>query len=190
MDPGSRRAFFLDRAGSFGSATARLARDDKYRSRGTIAPEVWFNSALADARGRSAGRRTLHFHAWRGAARAWAKRARLPALRCGDFSPRDRASGDQTKRSSRSLAPGFRPARPVPVQPLKAVRLSVRTDGDPRPPGAQRARQHSGRRPRSACRTPPEGAPLVERGVWNLFLSGRKSIARAKIKLGNFYPRR
>jgi hypothetical protein len=82
--------------------------------------------------------------------------------RSGDFCPRDRTSGDQTERSSRPLAPGFRPARPVPVQPSKAGGLSVPPDGDPRPPGIALARRDRGRRSRPriehAARRAPRGS--------------------------------
>ena len=70
----------------------------------------------------------------------------------------------RTADSSPALARGFRPARPSLVQPWNGQPHVVGTDGDPTPPGPVCARHRRGRRhPRSANRTPPEGA-LSERG--------------------------
>ncbi len=68
------------------------------------------------------------------------------------FVPRGRTSGDQTDCSSQPLAQDFRPARPTAVQPSKAVRLSMRTDGYPRPPGAAVAAATAGADPVPSAR--------------------------------------
>ena len=90
---------------------------------------------------------------------------RLPALHRGDFGPRDRSFRGRTAEPSLALIPeAFASVHPARVQPTEGRPHVVGADGDPGPPGDALARHIRGRRrPRSANRTPPEGA-LGERG--------------------------
>jgi hypothetical protein len=96
-------------------------------------------------------------------ARSQRRARRLSALHRGDFGLRDRASGGG-RRTLRPPDPAAFAAFVLPASSHRRQTHVVGSDGYPRPPGPVCARHRRGRRhPRSANRTPPEGA-LGEQG--------------------------
>ena len=122
-----------------------------------------FPFSLTDVRERSAERRYLLSLAPCGAACRVTRHARLPALHCGDFSPRNRTSGSGPEGGPSRYPGAFAPF--IRSRPATEGGPRSRADGDPRRPGAGIANP----RPQAPHLAPPTRrlmrAPSIEQGI-------------------------
>ena len=118
--------------------------------------------SLTHVRERSAERR--YFSVWHLAAACRVTRhARLPALHCGDFSPRNRTSGSGPEGGPSRYPGAFAPF--IRSRPATEGSPRSRADGSPRRPGAGIANP----RPQAPHLAPPTRrlmrAPSIEQGM-------------------------